>query len=58
MKVNVGICGLIMIIVGMTGGLIASALLELFEDSRKYIDKVIKALMGISMVALVDCVFL
>jgi len=46
-----------MIIVGMTGGLIALALLELFEDSRKYIDKVIKVLMGISMVALVHCVF-
>ena len=48
-----GICGLIMILVGMVGGLIASVILELFEDSRKYIDKIIRALMSIAMVSLV-----
>lgn len=42
-----------MILVGMVGGLIASVILELFEDSRKYIDKIIRALMSIAMVSLV-----
>ena len=42
-----------MILVGMVGGLIASVILELFEDSRKYIDKIIRALMAIAMVSLV-----
>jgi len=42
-----------MIIVGMVGGLLASVLLELFEDSRKYIDRIIRILMGIAMVSLI-----
>lgn len=50
---QLGIYALIMIIVGMVGGLITSLILENLEDSRKYIDRFIKYLMGISMLALV-----
>ena len=52
-KLELGYYGLIMIIVGMFGGLITSIILENVEDSRKYIDRFIKFLMGISMLALV-----
>lgn len=47
-----------MIIVGMAGGLITSIILENVEDSRKYIDKFIKYLMGISMLSLVILFFI